>query len=103
MLDLRRTVATRAQVMLGSCVSDVVLMRYVDDELPWVLRIPVRAAIMLSPRLRRRVVVWRKLSHIVASLDAGADESLPRPGPHLVPGVHKGVHPADQRSRKSWA
>ena len=37
-------------------------MRYVDGELSWSLRLPLRAALLLSPRLRQRIREWRLLS-----------------------------------------
>ena len=48
--------------MFRSRIPDDVVMRYVDDELPWSLRIPFRAALLLSPRLRQRIREWRLLS-----------------------------------------
>ena len=50
---------------------DELAMRYVDDELPWFLRIPVRAGVLLSPRFRGRVHEWRRFSDAVAELIAG--------------------------------
>ena len=41
--------------ILGFWISDEVVMRYVDEELPWFLRIPVRAVVLLSPVFRRRM------------------------------------------------
>ena len=43
-------------------------MRYVDDELPWFWRIPVRAGVILSPRLRHRVHLWRRFSNKMSEL-----------------------------------
>jgi len=43
-------------------------MRYVDDELPWFWRIPVRAGVILSPQLRRRICAWRRMSSDVTAL-----------------------------------
>ena len=48
--------------MLRSRIPDDVVMRYVDGELPWSLRLPLRAALLLSPRLRQRIREWRLLS-----------------------------------------
>ena len=87
--------------MLGSLIPDLVVMRYVDDELPWLLWIPVRAAVLLSPRLRRRVRTWQRISDIVKELSAGAREIFPRPGPPLVTEDLEGMLPADQRTRDS--
>jgi hypothetical protein len=53
---------------MPSWISDEVVMRFVDDELPWVWRIPVRAGVILSPGLRARVRMWRSLSTDVAAL-----------------------------------
>ena len=35
--------------MLESRIPDDVVMRHADGELPWPLRIPLRAALLLSP------------------------------------------------------
>ena len=53
---------------MWSYVPDHVVMRYVDDELPWFWRIPVRAGDILSPRLRHRVQSWRRFSTEVSAL-----------------------------------
>lgn len=54
--------------VVGAWIPDEIVMRYVDDELPWSWRIPVRVGVILSPQLRRRVRGWRKLSTDVQAL-----------------------------------
>jgi hypothetical protein len=49
-------------------VPEQVVMRYVDDELPWYWRVPVRAGVILSPRLRHRVRLWRSLTNQLTEL-----------------------------------
>ena len=55
---------------MWSWVPDEVVMRYVDDELPWFWRIPVRTGVILSSRFRHRVRAWRRLLTLVPC-DAG--------------------------------
>ena len=65
--------------MPGFKISDDFIMRYVDGELPWSVRIPFRAALLLFPRLRQRVGDWRGFSALVRELGAGfATSSLRR-------------------------
>ena len=61
--------------MLESRIPDEVVMRYTDGELPWSLWIPLRVALLLSPRLRRRVREWRRFSATVRELTAGSATS----------------------------
>jgi hypothetical protein len=56
-------------------------MRYADGELPWYLRIPISAALLLSPELRRRVRNWRRFSVTTKELCAGSATS-----PHIGKG-----------------
>ena len=65
---------------MWSWVPAEVVMRYVDEELPWFWRIPVRAGVILSPRLRRRVRGWRRLSTEVAALFHDLECDGRRPG-----------------------
>ena len=51
-------------------VPDQIVMRYVDDELPWYWRVPVRAGVILSPEMRDRVRTWRSLTNQLAYLCA---------------------------------
>ena len=66
------TLYKRSQVMLGSRIPDEVVMRYADGELPLYLQIPIRAALVLSPRLRQRVRNWRRFSATTRELCAGS-------------------------------
>ncbi len=50
-------------------------MRYADEELPWYLRIPIRAALVLSPQLRQRVRNWQRFSATTKELCAGSATS----------------------------
>ena len=59
--------------MLGSRIPDDVVMQYADGELPWSLRIPLRAALLLSPRLRHRIREWRRFSATLRELGAGLE------------------------------
>lgn len=55
-------------------------MRHVDDELPGSWRILMRAGVLLSPRLRARILTWRRLTSwfdLLAS-DAQARDRLRR-------------------------
>ena len=49
-------------------IPDETVMRFVDGELAWWLRIPILAALPLSPALRHQVRAWRRLSATVRSL-----------------------------------
>lgn len=49
-------------------IPEHIVMQYVDDELPWYWRVPVRAGVILSPGLRHQVRVWRGLSAEVKTL-----------------------------------
>ena len=62
--------------MLGSRIPDLVVMRYADGELPWALRIPLWAALLLSPRLRQRIREWRRFSATVRKLGVGEADYL---------------------------
>ena len=61
--------------MLGSRISDEAVMRYADGALPWYLRIPIAAALVLSPLLRQRVLRWRRFSATVRELSSGSATS----------------------------
>ena len=57
--------------MLGSRIPDDVVMLYADGELSWSLRMPFRAALLLTPGLRQRIREWRRFSAILRELGAG--------------------------------
>ena len=62
--------------MLGSRIPDDVVMRYADGELPWSLRIPLWAALLLSPRLRQRIRECRRFSATLRDLGASEADYL---------------------------
>ena len=70
--------------MLGYRIPDVVVMRYADGELPWIQRIPLRGALLLSPRLRQRVRNWRLFSRTVIELGGRRERSSLDPDPRLA-------------------
>lgn len=65
--------------MLESRISDEIVMRYADRELPWYLWIPLWAALFVSPGFRLRVRKWREFSATVRELAAGSATSSPMP------------------------
>ena len=52
-------------------MPDDLVMRYADGELPWSLRILLRAALLLSPRLRHRIREWRRFPATLRELGVG--------------------------------
>ena len=69
--EARAPLHKKSSVMLGSRIPDDVVMRYADGKLPCSLRIPLRAAPLLSPAFGSAIREWRRFSATLRELDAG--------------------------------